>query len=260
MSKRGLSVVIPSRAQPLQTQFLERAVASIRAQTVIEAFEIRILVAVDAGEVPTSDIGARLGLTFVESLGKYAVGALNTAIRQIDSELIAFLEDDDQWHPQYLQLAAETLAHGAFVSSTQLEHDENDLILRINDFPCPSGWLMPLPTFRLVGQLDETYRFHWDNEWLGRLAESGLPRLHLVESTAPIDPFLISQSRPWLGNVLQLGGPAVRLARHPSPYPLVRRLVHSNSGMKRIASIRELNDISMAELQTLGRRFGRTPW
>ena len=260
MSKRSLSVVIPSRAQPLQAQFLERAVASIRAQTAIADFEIRVFVAVDAGEVPTSDIGERLGLTFVESPGKYAVIALNAAIRRIDSELIAFLEDDDQWFPQYLQISAETLLHGAFVSSTQLEHDENDLILRINDFPCPSGWVLPLSTFHSVGPLDESYRFHWDNEWLGRLAESGLPRLHLVECTAPVDPFLISQSRPWLGNVLQLGGPAVRLARHPSPYPLVRRLVHSNSGIKRIAANRELKAISDAENQALGQRFGRTPW
>lgn len=259
MSRQRLTVIIPSRRQPKQEEFLTRAVASIRAQSVIDEFDVRILVGVDAGEVPEGDLASRLGLTFVESPGRYAVSANNAAARLVDSGLIAFLEDDDQWFPQYLQTALEVLPHAAFVSSTTLEHDENDALVRIFDFPVPSGWLMPLSTFRTVGEFDPAYRFHFDNEWLGRLAETGLPRVHLVESTAPIASGKFD-TRPWLANVLNMGGPASRLARHPSPYPLVRRLVHSNSGIQRIANQRDLAEISAAELAALVKRFGRLPW
>lgn len=259
MSKQRLTVIIPSRRQPLQEEFLTRAAASIRAQSVIDDFDVRVVVGVDAGEVPEGDLAGRLGLTFVESPGRYAVSANNAAARLVESGLIAFLEDDDQWFPQYLQTALEVLPHAAFVSSTTLEHDESGELVRIFDFPVPSGWLMPLSTFRTVGEFDPAYRFHFDNEWLGRLAETGLPRVHLVEATAPIavDKLWV---RPGLINLMNWGGPAVRLARHPSPYPLVRRLVHSNSGVQRIESQRELADVSSAEYDALMQRYGRLPW
>jgi hypothetical protein len=35
MTKRGLSIILPSRTQPRQAVFLERAVASINAQTAV---------------------------------------------------------------------------------------------------------------------------------------------------------------------------------------------------------------------------------
>lgn len=260
--RRSLSVVIPSRTQPAQVRFLERSTASIRAQTVIAEFDLRIVVGVDKGASAQLDETARrLGLTLVESAAASQAAALNAALGAADSDLVSFLEDDDVWHPRYLQNASRALGAGAaFVSSTQLEVDEDDVVLRINDFPTPSGWLLARELLARVGPFDEGYRFHLDNEWLGRLGDTGAARIHLVESTAPVDTRHIAQVRPWLMNALTLSGGNCRLGRHELPIPLVRRLVHSGSGMARIAADPALTEISRAESERLMARFGRIPW
>jgi hypothetical protein len=63
---------------------------------------------------------------------------------------------------------------------------------------------MPASTMRAVGEFNEGYRWHLDNEWLGRLAEKKIVRIHLVEATAPVDYQLMAQVRPWLANVIKL--------------------------------------------------------
>lgn len=260
MTKRGLSIIMPSRTQPRQAVFLERAVASINAQTVLADFDVTVLVGVDAGQVPEGDIGRRLGVTFVESHGRSQAAALNAAIRLADTEFVAFLEDDDQWYPQYLENAIWALSLGAFVSSTQVEFDENNVLLRVNDFPTPSGWFMPLTTLRAVGEFDEEYRFHLDNEWLGKLGEAGVARLHMVESTAPVGVNIAARVRPWLARVVRMSGGFARLWRHASPYPLVRRLVHPQSGMAQRATNPAVKEMSEKEYARLIDRFGRIPW
>lgn len=243
-------------------RFLERSTASIRAQTAIAEFDVRIVVGVDPGASQgLREIAGRLGCDLVESATASQAGALNAGLAAVDSELVAFLEDDDVWQPPYLQAASGALAAGAaFVSSTQLEFDENGIVLRINDFPTPSGWLLGRELAARVGPFDPDYRFHLDNEWLGRLAETGAPRIHMVESTAPVDPRHIADVRPWLMNALTLSAGHCRLGRHALPIPLVHRLVHSNSGMARIAADPALGEVSGAEARRLLARFGRIPW
>lgn len=260
MDKRSLGVIIPSRAQRRQTEFLERAVASIRAQTAIVNFDVTVLVGVDAGSVPEGEIAGRLGVTFVESHGRSQAAALNAAIPLANTEFVAFLEDDDQWHPRFLETAMKALSLGAFVSSTQVEYNENDILLRINDFPAPSGWFMRLSTLRAVGHFNEEYRLHFDNEWLGRLGEAGVARLHMVESTAPVAVEYAESVRPWLARVVRLSGGHARLWRHGSSHPLVRRLVHSQSGTAQLAITPALRERSNTEYARLVERFGRVPW
>jgi hypothetical protein len=115
-------------------------------------------------------------------------------------------------------------------------------------------------TLMHVGPFNEAFRFHLDNEWLGRLAQAGIPRVHFIESTAPKQVDLLKQVRPWLAHALNLSGNQVRLARHNSPYPLVRRLVHSASGTAQIAANASLAEISLREQIELMTRFGRIPW
>ena len=260
MPKPRLSIIIPSRAQPRQTEFLARAVRSIQGQSIIDRYEVTVWVGVDAGQHPDAATVQRLGLRVAESTGRSQAAALNAVIRQVDADLVAFLEDDDEWMPTYLETMAQALAVGAFVSSTQLEVDEQDVIVRINDFPTPSGWFMPFSTLQAVGPFNEDYRFHLDHEWLGRLGETGLPRAHLVEATAPCDGRYVAAIRPWLDNVVRFSGGRVQLGRHGSPYPLVRRRVHGQSGMGQIAQQPALRDVSVAEMQRLAARFGRVPW
>ena len=70
----------------------------------------------------------------------------------------------------------------------------------------------------------------------------------------------MSQVRPWLWNVRVLSDGHCKIARHQSPYPLVKRMVHSGSGMAQIAINSEYSKISKNENKNLLMRFGREPW
>jgi hypothetical protein len=257
---KQLSVVIPSRAQPAQAAFLERAVRSIRAQSASSSLAIEILVGLDQASTPPAALAVDSGLRFVESGGRSQAAALNACASRMTGEYVAFLEDDDQWHPERIAVALAALTHGDFISSTQLEFDSTGAVVRINDFPTPSGWFMPTSVWEKVGKFNEEYRFHLDNEWLGRLSESDARRIHLVEATAPVSIEVMTQVRPWLAHVLQLGGPQVQVMRHQFLVPLVQRLVHSGSGMAQIATNSENALQSRAEMSRLVQRFGRIPW
>jgi glycosyltransferase involved in cell wall biosynthesis len=248
-----ISVIIPSR---LEGNFLEGAVQSISSQAGVNGAEIQITVGIDCGARPAG-IG---GVEFVESAGRSQAAALNAAAARASGDYIAFLEDDDRWRPNFLKTALGALKDKAFVSSTQIETDERGTVRRINDFPTPSGWIMRRATFLAVGNFDETYRWHIDNEWLGRLGATWFPRAHLVESTAPVLPPLIYQVRPWLGHLLNFGRPQVELIRHADPVPLVCRCVHPGSGVERIARRPELSAQSQQEYARLMKRYGRIPW
>jgi glycosyltransferase involved in cell wall biosynthesis len=255
-----LTIIIPSRKQEKQFSFIQRAAESVRKQSIANQFAITFLVGVDKDcklEPAISDI---LGVQCIESDGASQAKALNVAIRQVHEGYVAFLEDDDQWMPDYLNFAMKAMALCDFVSSTQAEFNEADELIRVFDFPTPSGWFMPTSTLKKVGEFNESYRFHLDHEWLGRLSESQFKRIHMVEATAPVQKSYTQQVRPWLTNVLNLSGGLCSLVRHGSPYPLVRRLVHSNSGMAQIATNSEYSEISKREYESLVNRFGVIPW
>ena len=116
---------------------------------------------------------------------------------------------------------------------------------------------MPISTLHAVGPFDESYRFHMNSDWLGRLAEAKIPRIHLTEATAPIR--FMEQVRPLLYNVLQLSQGQFSIERHSLAYPLVNRLVHDRSGIAQILSKPELAKISEQENERLLTRFGRLP-
>jgi glycosyltransferase involved in cell wall biosynthesis len=257
-STKRLAVVIPSRTQPAQARFLNNAIGSLRAQVSIPDIEIEIIIALDEGS-PTPVLNHN-NLCFVMSRSRGQAAALNLGATDVDADYIAFLEDDDRWLPERAALGLQALKHADFTSTTQLEVDETGTVVRINDFATPSGWLMPLSSWLRIGPFDESFRWHLDTEWLGRLGDSGLRRIHLVESTAPVVFKHISAVRPWLEKCLRHGGANVALGRHNLPVPLVTRLVHSNSGMATIASNAAAKAASKAEYERLFAKFGRWPW
>jgi glycosyltransferase involved in cell wall biosynthesis len=258
-----VSVVIPSllkRNRSNNKLFLEQAVASIRAQTACHHVILEIIVGVDLGSQIPASLQETLGVKFIESRTRSGSAAYNAATRQATGDYIAFLEDDDQWDPAFLDIALKALKQSDFVSSTQLEVTDDGDIVRINDFATPSGWVMKANTWRTIGIFNEQYIRHHDNEWLGRLAEKKFKRIHLIEATAPLTFEASAQVRPWLANVLRLGGPSVRLARHESPWPMIRRLVHSDSGMQQIARDLSFRLESEREYAMLRTTFGCIPW
>ncbi len=259
---KSISVIIPSRKQPKQISFLNNAIKSVEQQIVGHTHKINIIICLDKGQHHITLKKTDLPIQFAESKECSQASALNAGIRASNSDYISFLEDDDDWNPLFLQNSLNALSHAdiGFTSSTQLEHDENNTIIRINDFPTPSSWFMTAETLATVGDFDEEYKFHLDNDWLGRLSEHKIQRVHLIESTAPVHPAHFKQIRPWLHNVSIQSGGLVKYIRHLEPYPLVNRLVHSNSGMAQISLNPELKTISQKEHQRLISRFKKVPW
>jgi hypothetical protein len=234
--KRSLLVIISSRLKKGAdgVLFLEKAIRSIFHQSIAHKLAIDVVIGVDPGSMIPSDAKFLQTVRFVQSGAASQASALNAAARELDHSYLAVLEDDDEWHPDYLMVAMDALNQVEFVSSTQIQFDVRGEVVCINDFPTPSGWVMGRKVWETIGAFNESYLLHLDSEWLGRLAESGIKRGHLVEATVPLDQHLMIMLRPWLHLVLTQGGPASSIVRHQSAFPLVRRLVHDGSGMHAI--------------------------
>ena len=263
-----ISVLIPSRLAPIAggaqkwQLFVQRAIENVARQSVFAGGhnQFECVVGVDPG------MGAQarehLGDSAIVAEARVALqaAALNAAWARASGEVIAILEDDDLWSADFLQHALEALAKHAFVSSNQLVVDQHGVVVRVLDFPTPSSWVTSREVFERIGPFDESYRWHIDNDWLGRVSDAGLTRAHMVEATAPLDEASIYCSRMELRMLLLYGGPNVTLLRHASPWPLVTRTTHTESGMAQIGRDAIKSEQSRAEYQRLKEAFGRVPW
>lgn len=266
----SVGVIVPSRLQRITnggrtgTYFVERAIDSALAQTAVAEgrAHLTFIIGIDAHAAIPSHLAERTEIIWAHSDTCSQAGALNAGIDAANGrfDYVAFLEDDDCWDCNYLTWGLNILKESDFVSTTQLEIDEEGKILRINDFPTPSGWIMPSAILRRVGRFDPTMRWHLDNEWLGRLSEAGVKRCHLLDAMAPATFAMAEQVRPWIANVVRFGGNNLELQRHTMLAPLVIRLVHSRSGMARLAADPVLAEQSRAEYAQLIERYGRIPW
>lgn len=261
----NLLIVVPSRLKrnALGRLFLSESLDSIAAQRppADTAVRIEIAIGVDPGAEIPDDLSLPSNATVSRAASPSQAAALNAATKAFDHDFLAILEDDDQWLPDHLQTSLGALRQHAldFVSTTQLQVDESGQIASIFDFPTPSGWVMRREVWHSVGPFDDSYRYHLDNEWLGRLASRGFRRGHLVEATAPVDARWMVM-RPWLKNVLTHGGPRSTLFRHGNPVPNVRRLIHGGSGMTAINVDPTAHASSTLEYERLARTYGRIPW
>jgi glycosyltransferase involved in cell wall biosynthesis len=110
-----VGVVIPTRDRP---ELLRRAIESVRAQDYPGA--IRIIVVYDQTapdwRLAVADEPAVMVLGNWREPG--LAGARNTGIMALDTELVAFCDDDDVWHPAKLrkQIAAMTRARASFTT------------------------------------------------------------------------------------------------------------------------------------------------
>lgn len=256
----SLSVIIPSREQAIQGRLLTQSIGSVQAQKARDWLQIEVLVGIDPEAAPPAIESFDVPVKFINASARSGSAAVNAAAAAAAGDYIAVLEDDDVWDPDHLAVSLRALERAAFVSGTQLEVDDEGTVVRINDFPTPTGWVMPRSTWEQVGPFDTSYRLHHDNEWLGRLGEYGLARTHLIESTAPLDYYLARQVRPWLANVIDLGGGNVRLERHDAPTPLIHRLVHRESLMHQISTNAAAKAKSDDDYGRMSQRYGRIPW
>jgi hypothetical protein len=241
-----VSVIVPTRLakNPESGEgnlWLDRALSMVKRQTVKP-----VEVVVCPGE------GDRLPERFSDVI--YAAGnsqahAMNRGARKSTGDVIAFLEDDDYWEPRWLEYALAAIDSGySIVTGSQREVDTRGGFIRYNDYPSPSGWVMRRSTWNALGGVDESYRWHLDNEFLGKATKANERRVHLVENDAP--------PRPWLVNVAKRSA----VAKTGEREPLIVRTRNPAGGMERIAREPELAAQSQAEYARLVETYGEVPW
>ncbi|MBI2797609.1 MAG: glycosyltransferase [Gemmatimonadetes bacterium] len=176
--------------------YLERAIASVRAQTVPVS---RIVVVDDASTDDSVRLATSLGvevLTVPANRGPSA--ARNRGIAALDTELVAFLDTDDFWRPDHLETLVPLMPDGVAVAFSDAVRTDGtaapqraglvpgqplDLLpVLLLESPVPqSGSLVRREVLDDVGGYDEAYRLSEDFElWLRiasrhRLVYSGRP-------------------------------------------------------------------------------------
>lgn len=212
-----VSAVIPTRDR---RDKLARALASIRAQR-FQDFEV---VVVDDGsrDGTASWLRARqpkVCLIEIPQPGG-AAAARNRGVERASGEIVAFLDDDDVWHPSYLetQVAQFELHPEADLCTTgHIEVDPSGRVVRpdlrpVQHYPEPLVHLLaecPIHTlsvvacrraaFERIGLFDENLSIVHDLDWYLRLVAAGGRMEHcptaLVEHAIPGG--LVTRHRHW---------------------------------------------------------------
>lgn len=212
-----VSIVIPTRNRRAS---LERSLASIEAQR-FRDFEV---VVVDDGSVDGTAAWVRARHPAVslletgESLG--AAAARNRGVEQARGEIVAFLDDDDVWHPSFLDVQVAQLdAHpnADLCTTDHVEIDTQRRVFRPDLRPlfrypdsmvrflaeCPIHTLSVVAcrrtVFERIGWFDENLTIVHDLDWYLRIAGSGGTMQHhpsaLVERAVPGG--LVTRHRHW---------------------------------------------------------------
>jgi len=242
-----------------QELWLNRAIESIRAQK--SALRIEIFVGLDHGvETPKRLVEFASSVTFAvaDTVGQAA--AINAAAAKANGDYLAILEDDDRWQPRFLEHALKAIEKCDFVSSNQLELPPDDVVGHINDFATPSGWFMRHSLWHEVGEMDASFRYHLDNDWLGRLSDQGNRRVHLVEATAATNLDELKRKRPFLHSFANAKPGYNFVVRHAEESPLVLRTANPFGGMSMIKASPEARARSEEEQERLRQKFGRFPY
>jgi glycosyltransferase involved in cell wall biosynthesis len=212
-----VSVVIPTRDRRVA---LERALASIEAQS-FRNFEV---VVVDDGSVDDTAVWLRrnrpsVSLVEIQQPGG-AAAARNRGVACARGEIIAFLDDDDVWHPSYLEVqVAQFEAHpeADLCTTGHIEVDAAGRVSRPDLRPlysyteavvhflaeCPIHTLSVVAcrraAFDRIGTFDESLCVVHHLDWYLRLIASGGKMAHcaapLVERSAPGG--LVARHRHW---------------------------------------------------------------
>jgi glycosyltransferase involved in cell wall biosynthesis len=256
MASSRISVVCPSRLEMAPSSrrrelYVERAVRSVRWQSAWADFDWEIVIAVDrdrTGQVPLDRLG---DVRVVESDTVGQAAAVNAAVGATTGDFVAIIEDDDVWHWRKVALQLSVLDGPnapPFVSANQMEFDPAAGAARFNDFATPSGWLMRREIWDAVGPLNESFRWHVDNEWLGRLSALRIPRLHLVEQSG--------QRRGLFSTLVKRS----TVRETDERFPLVLREVHTDAATARITRDLASRRQSRDEYRRMIESFGEVPW
>lgn len=186
------SVIIPTRNRP---QFLGDAVASVLAQMDVQLE----LIIVNDGDVQVAGFGDER-ITVISSAGAGAVPARNLGVASARGEVIAFLDDDDQWcDPHFLSSAQSAFAtHADFVFADgemifadgrqpkPFIHNADAQSLARDNTILISAVCYRRDMHQSLGHFDEDLPYYWDWDWYLRVARAGKNLSHLNRNVVQI--------------------------------------------------------------------------
>lgn len=170
--------------------FLAEAVASVRAQS----RPVSEIVLVDDGapDPGLRDVAEALGLTYLRQDASGVSAARNSGVEISRGRWLAFLDDDDVWHPERIALQvaaldARTSAIAAHGGGWHMDADgrdlhrnwgapaagSHDMLAGRVDFPRITTLLVDRTAFRAVGGFDPAMRYSEDNDLMLRLLQVG---------------------------------------------------------------------------------------
>ena len=180
MTRERVSVIIPVFNG---ARFLAESIASVLAQTVPAA---EVIVADDGSSDDSVRVARGFGGVRVLQLPHAGVSAArNAAVGASKGTHIAFLDSDDTWAPQKLdlQLALARRDAGAGLIAARQAYRFEGAVPPWFRGPTdggsepglmPSSWLLPRATWDRVGPFDETMTHSEDTDWLARATDLGV--------------------------------------------------------------------------------------
>jgi glycosyltransferase involved in cell wall biosynthesis len=187
VSAPTVSVVIPAYNAE---RFLAEALESVFAQTTPAA---EVIVVDDGSTDATPEVARSFrAVTLIEQQHRGVSVARNTGVRASKGELIAFLDADDMWYPEKLELQGSA-AHRS---------PDAGLILGLLDYRfdvpvppwfrgptngtaepgfLPSCWFLRRSCWQLVGEFTAAMTHGEDIDWLARARELGVTTLAVPE-------------------------------------------------------------------------------
>jgi glycosyltransferase involved in cell wall biosynthesis len=187
-----VSVLIPTRNRP---ELLQKAVASVLAQSFTD-FE---LIIVNDGSMPLPELSDPRIRT-LNSGEAGAVPARNMAAHAARGDVIAWLDDDDQWSDRdFLRDAVAAIDGGAdfvfgdgrFVfadgsPSQDYSRTADSKSLELDNTILVSAIAYRGNLHQKLGSFDESLPFYWDWDWYLRVARSGAKLHHIAHPVVDI--------------------------------------------------------------------------
>lgn len=183
-----VSVIIPTHNR---AEFLRSAIASVLKQT-YQDFEV--IVVDDASDEACHDVLSYFGENRIKyirhEVNKGDAGSRNTGILNSSGDYLAFLDDDDEWLPEKLQMQVDLLrnssakAGGVYTGSLTIEKMSGKILgvkvpkkkrdpfqeILLDNFIATSSIVLKRECFETVGLFDETIPYNSDYDMWIRIA------------------------------------------------------------------------------------------
>jgi glycosyltransferase involved in cell wall biosynthesis len=190
MAKPSVSVIIPYYNS---AKFIEGALESVRRQ----CYDPLEIILIDDGS--TDGIAEKVkewggNIIFLQQQNKGPAAARNKGIRQASGDIIAFLDADDRWPDNKLELQLKRLEQDpelgmvtGRIQYIRLEGGEDKVMVHLKDNTLVHVHLGAAVVRRWVfdrlGLFDETMRFHEDQDWYLRIREHRIKMAIMKEVT-----------------------------------------------------------------------------